>query len=375
MATMSLGARSTAVAAVAPAWNEEVESGGGQSVAAMLDVSNVRESWSSAFSAHGIIGHSTALTEVMHQVTMVAPLDATVLLLGETGTGKELIAQAIHAMSRRRAAPLVKVNCAALPVGLLESELFGRERGAYTGAVTPQPGRFELAHRGTLFLDEVGEMPAESQVKLLRVLQEQEFERLGGGRTIRVDVRLVAATNGDLRAMVDARQFRGDLFYRLNVFPIRLPALRERREDIRPLAEHFVRASARRFGRRIHAIPEATFQELARYDWPGNVRELQNFLERAVILSPGSVLRAPIAELRGEMRESASRRAATAVTETSGSVVSLRDSEREHILRALQATSGVVGGPHGAAARLGVKRTTLIAKMARLGIGRELAGI
>jgi formate hydrogenlyase transcriptional activator len=363
MATMSLGARS-AVASVAPAWNEGVESGG-QSVAAMLDVSDARESRSSAFAAHGIIGHSGALTEIMHQVTMVAPLDATVLLLGETGTGKELIAQAIHTMSRRRGAPLVKVNCAALPVALLESELFGRERGAYTGADTAQPGRFELAHRGTLFLDEVGEMPAESQVKLLRVLQEQEFERLGGGRTIRVDVRLIAATNGDLRAMVDGRQFRGDLFYRLNVFPVRLPSLRERREDIRPLAEHFVRASARRFGRRIHAIPEGTFQELARYDWPGNVRELQNFLERAVILSPGTVLRAPIAELRD-----------APVRTATDSPVSLRDSEREHILRALHATQGVVGGPHGAAARLGVKRTTLIAKMARLGIaGRELQGL
>jgi formate hydrogenlyase transcriptional activator len=334
---------------------------GNPTVASMLDASDAREAFSSAFSAHGIIGHSPALTEVMHQVTMVAPLDATVLLLGETGTGKELIAQAIHDLSRRRQAPLVKVNCAALPVGLLESELFGRERGAYTGAVTQQPGRFELANRGTLFLDEIGEMPAESQVKLLRVLQEQEFERLGGNRTIRVDVRVVAATNCDLRVMVDNRQFRGDLFYRLNVFPVRLPALRERKEDIRPLAEHFVRAAARRFGRRIHAIPEGTFQELARYDWPGNVRELQNFLERAVILSPGPVLRAPIAELR------------TLSPRSTESAVSLRDSEREHILRALQATRGVVGGPHGAAARLGVKRTTLIAKMARLGIGRELS--
>jgi formate hydrogenlyase transcriptional activator len=359
MATMSLGARS-AIASVAPAWSDTVDGPGGQSIAAMLDTSDARELQTSAFSAHGIIGHSAALTEVMQQVMMVAPLDATVLLLGETGTGKELIAQALHALSRRRQAPLVKVNCAALPVGLLESELFGRERGAYTGAVTQQPGRFELAHRGTLFLDEVGEIPGESQVKLLRVLQEQEFERLGGTRTIRVDVRLVAATNGDLRSMVDTRQFRGDLFYRLNVFPIRLPALRERKEDIRPLAEHFVRASARRFGRRIHAIPEATFQELARYDWPGNVRELQNFLERSVILSPGPVLRAPIAELRN------------APLRQGDSPVSLRDSEREHILRALRETQGMVGGPQGAAARLGVKRTTLIAKMARLGIGRDM---
>jgi formate hydrogenlyase transcriptional activator len=338
-----------------------------QAVATMLDVSEARESLS-AFAAHGIIGRSSALTEVMQQVTMVAPLDATVLLLGETGTGKELIAQALHTLSRRRAAPLVKVNCAALPVTLLESELFGRERGAYTGADTTQPGRFELAHRGTLFLDEIGEMPAESQVKLLRVLQEHEFERLGGSRTIRVDVRLIAATNGDLRAMVNDRQFRGDLFYRLNVFPVRLPALRERKEDIRPLAEHFIRAAARRFGRRIHAIPEATFQELARHDWPGNVRELQNFLERAVILSPGPVLRAPIADLRDAPG------LATTTNASGASHVSLRDSEREHILRALQATQGVVGGPQGAAARLGVKRTTLIAKMARLGIGvRDLA--
>jgi formate hydrogenlyase transcriptional activator len=362
-ATMSLGSRGAAAAAVAPAWTDAIESTitGNPSVASLLDASDAREARSSAFAAHGIIGHSEALSEVMHQVTMVAPLDATVLLLGETGTGKELIAQAIHTLSRRRSGPLVKVNCAALPVSLLESELFGRERGAYTGADSAQPGRFELAHRGTLFLDEIGEMPAESQVKLLRVLQEQEFERLGGSRTIRVDVRVVAATNCDLRTMVDSRQFRGDLFYRLNVFPVRLPALRERKEDIRPLAEHFVRAAARRFGRRIHAIPEGTFQELARYDWPGNVRELQNFLERAVILSPGPVLRAPIAELRD-----------LAPRSSTDPAVSLRDSEREHILRALHATQGVVGGPHGAAVRLGVKRTTLIAKMARLGIGREL---
>jgi len=357
MAIMSLGARNS----VTPAWTDAVESIGGQSVTAMLDTSPAREALSSAFADHGIIGHSTALTQVMQQVTMVAPLDATVLLLGETGTGKELIAQAIHTLSRRRQAPLVKVNCAALPVGLLESELFGRERGAYTGAVTQQPGRFEMAHRGTLFLDEVGEMPAESQVKLLRVLQEQEFERLGSGRTIRVDVRLIAATNGDLRGMVEARQFRGDLFYRLNVFPIRLPALRERREDIRPLVEHFARASARRFGKRIQAISEDTFQELTRYDWPGNVRELQNFIERSVILSPGTVLRAPLAEL-----------CATAAR-ADDALVSLRDAERDHILRALRETQGVVGGPGGAAAKLGVKRTTLIAKMTRLGItAREL---
>jgi formate hydrogenlyase transcriptional activator len=357
MAIMSLGARNS----VTPAWTDAVESIGGQSVTAMLDTSPAREALSSAFADHGIIGHSTALTQVMQQVTMVAPLDATVLLLGETGTGKELIAQAIHTLSRRRQAPLVKVNCAALPVGLLESELFGRERGAYTGAVTQQPGRFEMAHRGTLFLDEVGEMPAESQVKLLRVLQEQEFERLGSGRTIRVDVRLIAATNGDLRGMVEARQFRGDLFYRLNVFPIRLPALRERREDIRPLVEHFARASARRFGKRIQAISEDTFQELTRYDWPGNVRELQNFIERSVILSPGTVLRAPLAEL-----------CATAAR-ADDALVSLRDAERDHILRALRETQGVVGGPQGAAVKLGVKRTTLIAKMTRLGItAREL---
>ncbi len=354
---MSLGARSS----VTPAWTDAVESIGGQSVTTLLEPTPGRDALSSPFAEHGIIGHSAALTQVMQQVMLVAPLDATVLLTGETGTGKELIAQAIHTLSRRRQGPLVKVNCAALPVGLLESELFGRERGAYTGAVTQQPGRFELAHRGTLFLDEVGEMPAESQVKLLRVLQEQEFERLGGGRTIRVDVRLVAATNGDLRGMVDSRQFRGDLFYRLNVFPVRLPALRERKEDIRPLAEHFARGAARRFGKRIHAISEDTFQELTRYDWPGNVRELQNFIERSVILSPGTVLRAPLAELR------------QAPTHESESLAPLRDAERDHILRALRETQGVVGGPRGAAAKLGVKRTTLIAKMSRLGITvREL---
>jgi formate hydrogenlyase transcriptional activator len=354
---MSLGARSS----VTPAWTDAVESIGGQSVTTLLDPSRDRDARSSPHADHGIIGHSSALTQVMQQLMLVAPLDATVLLTGETGTGKELIAQAIHTLSRRRQAPLVKVNCAALPVGLLESELFGRERGAYTGAVTQQPGRFELAHRGTLFLDEVGEMPAESQVKLLRVLQEQEFERLGGGRTIRVDVRLVAATNGDLRGMVDSRQFRGDLFYRLNVFPIRLPALRERKEDIRALAEHFARSAARRFGKRIHAISEDTFQELARYDWPGNVRELQNFIERSVILSPGTVLRAPLAELR------------STPTRPDETLAPLRDAERDHILRALKETQGVVGGPRGAAVKLGVKRTTLIAKMSRLGItAREL---
>jgi formate hydrogenlyase transcriptional activator len=309
---------------------------------------------------HGIIGRSTALMQVMRQIMMVAPLDATVLLLGETGTGKELFARALHALSRRRHAALINFNCAAVPAGLLESELFGRERGAYTGAVTTQAGRFELAHHGTLLLDEIGDMPAESQVKLLRVLQEQEFERLGGVRTIHVDVRVIAATNGDLRQMVEARQFRGDLFYRLNVFPVRLPSLRERKEDVRPLVEHFVRASARRFGRRILSIPEETLRALERYDWPGNVRELQNFIERSVILSAGADLEIPFDELQP----------APAPLAADGPAP-LRDAEREHILRALRDTRWIVGGPHGAAIRLGVKRTTLIAKMERLGITRD----
>jgi formate hydrogenlyase transcriptional activator len=349
MATMSIGARAFSP----PAWMDE---------AMPLDAVSASAGMPSlipdADLPPGIIGRSAALRQVLQQVMTVAPLDATVLLLGETGTGKEVMARAIHGLSRRRQAALVKFNCAAVPVGLLESELFGRERGAYTGADRQQAGRFELAHRGTLFLDEVSDMPMESQAKLLRVLQEREFERLGGTRTIRVDVRLIAATNVDLRRLAETRQFRADLFYRLNVFPIRLPALRERREDVRPLVEYFASGAAQRFGKRILAIPDETLFALERYDWPGNVRELQNFVERSVILSPGTVLRAPLEELR------------EAPISATAALAPLRDAEREHILRALRDTKWIVGGPHGAAVRLGVKRTTLIAKMERLGIQR-----
>src|SRR5438094_3161234 len=297
-----------------------------------------------------IVGTSTALQNVLNQVEVVAPTESTVLLLGETGTGKELIARAILNVSSRSNRPFVKLNCAAIPSGLLGSELFGHEKGAFTGAVAQKIGRFELAHGGTLFLDEVGDIPLELQPKLLRVLQEQEFERLGSTRTIRVDVRLIAATNRDLAQMAAEKQFREDLYFRLNVFPIRIPPLRERRDDIPQLVRHFAQKVALRMGRRIETIPAEAMNALVRYPWPGNIRELENVIERAVILSPGPALHINPDDLT----------AAVAQAEVApGATVTLADAERDHILGILQETGWVLGGPKGAAARLAMKRTTL----------------
>ena len=312
-----------------------------------------------------IIGRSGRLRSVFEDVKVVAPTNSTVLVLGETGTGKELIARAIHSRSSRRSRPFVKVNCAAIPSGLLESELFGHERGAFTGAIARKIGRFELAHGGTLFLDEIGDMPTELQPKLLRVLQEQEFERLGSTQTTRVNVRVVAATSRDLPQMVANREFRGDLYYRLNVFPVRLPALRERPEDIGLLVRHFVDLYARRMNKTVERVPQEALEALLRYPWPGNVRELQNFVERAVILSPDKVLRAPLTELK--VPSAGPTRVGPAAL---AGGTTLREAEKHHILQALAESNWVVGGPHGAATRLGVQRTTLISKMQRLGVMR-----
>ena len=306
-----------------------------------------------------IIGTSRALKVILRQVETVAPTDSTVLIYGETGTGKELLARAIHDLSSRRQGTFVKLNCAAIPTGLLESEMFGHEKGAFTGAIAQRIGRFELAHRGTIFLDEAGEIPLELQSKLLRVLQEREFERLGSSRTLRTDARLVAASNRDLAAMVESREFRADLYYRLNVFPITVPPLRERAEDIPLLVRYFVQQFARRMKRQITNIPTSVMEALTRYAWPGNVRELQNFMERAVIVSPGPVLRAPVGELK---------RAGGATGESRGAAVTMAAAERDAILRALKDAGGKVGGEKGAAAKLGMKRTTLQARMRKLGI-------
>jgi formate hydrogenlyase transcriptional activator len=305
-----------------------------------------------------IIGNSPALESVLEQVEQVAPTDSTVLIQGETGTGKELIARAVHNLSARCGRPFIKLNCAAIPFDLLESELFGHERGAFTGAIAQKIGRFEMADKGTLFLDEVGDIPPGLQPKLLRVLQEQEFERLGSTRTQQVNIRLVAATNRNLVDMVKRNEFRSDLYYRLNVFPIPLPALRARREDIPALVEHFVEIYSRRMDKHIEHIPPATMAALCSYPWPGNIRELQNFIERSVILSSGSVLRSPLASLE-----------AAAETE-SGEAVTLEQAEREHIRKILEQTRWVVAGPNGAAARLGMKRSTLYFRMQKLGISR-----
>jgi formate hydrogenlyase transcriptional activator len=307
-----------------------------------------------------IVGESSTLRKVLQQAKTVAATDSTVLLRGETGTGKELIARAIHNLSGRRELALVKVNCAAIPTGLLESELFGHEKGAFTGAIAQRIGRFELAHRGTLFLDEVGDIPLELQPKLLRVLQEQEFERLGSTRTQRVDVRLIAATNADLPRLISEKQFRSDLYYRLNVFPIVIPPLRERREDIPVLVRYFAQKYARRMKKHIDSIAPEAMKALCEYPWPGNVRELENFIERAVILSSGSDLRFTIGELNPAIETAESKIATT-----------LEDAEREHILKALEETGWVVGGASGAAARLGMKRTTLQSRIKNLGITRS----
>jgi formate hydrogenlyase transcriptional activator len=295
------------------------------------------------------------LRQALQQVETVAPTDSTVLVLGETGTGKELVARAIHCHSRRSNRAFVRLNCAAIPTGLLESELFGHERGAFTGAIAQKIGRLELADQGTLFLDEVGDIPLELQPKLLRALQEREFERLGSSKTKKVDVRLVAATNRDLSKMVAEQQFRSDLYYRLNVFPIRIPPLRERSEDIPLLVRHFTQKYARRMEKRIETIPASAMNRLRGWHWPGNVRELENFIERAVILTRSSALNVPVSEL------------SEGPSVANGPVVSA-SSEREHIERVLRDTDGRVGGPKGAAARLGLKRTTLISRMKKLGI-------
>lgn len=309
-----------------------------------------------------IVGESPALKSALHLVSVVAPTDSSVLIQGETGTGKELIARAIHNLSSRRERAFVKLNCAAIPLGLLESELFGHEKGAFTGAVAQKTGRFELAHKGTLFLDEVGDIPLELQAKLLRVLQEQEFERLGSNRTHKVDVRLVAATHRDLVAMVKQATFRDDLYYRLKVFPIHVPTLRQRAEDIPKLVWHFTEQYARRMNKRIDTIAAETMDALVRYRWPGNVRELQNFIERAVILSPHTVLRAPISELEPFPAPRLSNLSMTGLEEV----------ERDHILRALEASNWVVGGPTGAAERLGMKRTSFVYKMRKHRIVRPV---
>jgi formate hydrogenlyase transcriptional activator len=306
-----------------------------------------------------ILGMSPALEAVLEQVEQVAPTDSTVLIQGETGTGKELIARAVHNLSSRCGRPFIKLNCAAIPFDLLESELFGHEKGAFTGAIAQKIGRFEMADKGTLFLDEVGDIPPALQPKLLRVLQEQEFERLGSNRTHQVDVRLVAATNRNLVDMVKRNEFRSDLYYRLNVFPIPLPPLRARREDIPALVEHFVEVYARRMGKQIDQISSETMSELASYAWPGNIRELQNFIERSVILSSGNVLQAPFASLK-----------ATVTTEAQ-EAVTLEEAERNHIRKTLDQTRWVVSGPNGAAARLGIKRSTLYFRMQKLGISRS----
>ena len=308
-----------------------------------------------------IVGGSEALLRALKEVETVAPTGSTVLIRGETGTGKELVARALHDLSPRQGRTFVKLNCAAIPTGLLESELFGHEKGAFTGAVSQKLGRFELADKGTLFLDEVGDIPAELQPKLLRVLQEQEFERLGGTKTIKVDVRLVAATHRDLAAMVAEGRFREDLYYRLNVFPVMLPPLRERRDDIPRLVRHFTHQFARRMGRRIETIPSAVMDALVQYQWPGNVRELQNVIERAVILSSGSSLHVPPGDLQPTRTETPAPTAAA---------VTLADAEREHILVVLRETGWVLGGPNGAAARLGMKRSTLQWKLKKLGISK-----
>jgi formate hydrogenlyase transcriptional activator len=306
-------------------------------------------------SSEEILGSTPVIRKVLQQIETVAPTDATVLIFGETGSGKELVARALHQKSPRARHTFVKLNCAAIPLGLLESELFGHEKGAFTGAIAQKVGRFEIAHQGTLFLDEIGEVPLELQPKLLRVLQDKEFERLGGNRTIRSDARLVAATNRDLKKMAETHQFRSDLYYRLNVFPIVVPPLRERKEDIPTLAMHFTQECSRRFGKKIIAIPSEAVERLVAYPWPGNIRELQNLIERSVILTSGDTLRIPLQELE-----------IPGATSPSGGT--LEAVERQAILDALRETGGVIGGPKGAAVRLGMKRTTLLYRMEKLGI-------
>jgi formate hydrogenlyase transcriptional activator len=333
----------------------------------------------SEFNFEEIVGDSSALKRALAQVEVVAPAGTAVLITGETGTGKELIARAIHNLSPRRERTFVKINCAAIPGGLLESELFGHERGAFTGALTQKIGRFELADHGTLFLDEIADLPLDLQPKLLRVLQEQEFERLGSNRTQRVDVRIVAATNSDLSRLVAERTFRSDLFYRLNVFPIHIPALRERSEDVPHLVRYFVQKFSRRLNKAVAYIPAEAMEALSSYSWPGNIRELENLIERAVLLSPGKELRVPISELKpvasaaeSGADSSSSSTSLTSLTSAPSSISTLEDAERQHILRALRQTEWRIAGAKGAAVILGIKRTTLQARMRKLGIRRPV---
>jgi len=325
-----------------------------------------------------IVGKSAALRRVLQQVATVAPTDSTVLIYGETGTGKELVARAIHNLSSRQPNAFVKLNCAAIPMGLLESELFGHEKGAFTGAISQRIGRFELANGGTVFLDEVGEIPLELQPKLLRVLQEREFERLGSTRTIATDARLIAATNRDLASMVEEQKFRSDLFYRLNVFPVRVPSLRERPEDIPLLVRHFTEQFARRMNKKIETISSETLKQMRQYHWPGNIRELQNVIERAVILSAGPVLNVPLGEIQSRPSTTSVSRDVE-MNKVPGSTTRqdirdvLEETERKHILSVLAQTNWVVAGPNGAATRLGMKRSTLQLRMRKLGLSRENA--
>ena len=327
-----------------------------------LDIDGIEEPVNPEAGFEGIIGKSSGLRRVLQMVETVAWGDSTVLLLGETGTGKELIARAIHSHSPRRDRPFVKLNCAAIPTGLLESELFGHERGSFTGAIAQKIGRLELAHQGSLFLDEIGDIPLELQPKLLRALQEREFERLGSTRTQKVDVRIVAATHRDLEGMILEKQFRSDLYYRVNVFPIHVPPLRERPDDIPLLVQHFVEQAARRMQKTIDSIPSETLEALIRYRWPGNIRELENVIERAVILSPGPVLRLSPRDLTSRIMPG----------QTSDRHQTLEEVERNHILSTLKETRWVLSGPSGAAARLGLNRSTLYFRMKKLGIARSV---
>jgi formate hydrogenlyase transcriptional activator len=318
-----------------------------------------------------IIGSSPALRRVLKQVETVASTDSTVLIYGETGTGKELIARAIHDLSPRRSKPFVKLNCAAIPTGLLESELFGHEKGAFTGAIAQRIGRFEVADSGTIFLDEIGEIPIELQTKLLRVLQEREFERLGSSKTLRTDARLIAATNRNLEAMVAEQEFRSDLFFRINVFPVHVPPLRERKEDIPLLIRHFTQQFSRRMNKMIDTVPSATMDALCQYQWPGNIRELQNMIERAVIISTGSVLNLDIADLKLHPASFSEKKGTTLDSKTNGSLRdALENTERQRILEALERSDWVVAGPRGAAGQLGMKRSTLQQRIRKLGITR-----
>jgi formate hydrogenlyase transcriptional activator len=335
----------------------------------------------SAFNFEEIVGESTAIRKVLAQVELVAPAGSTVLILGETGTGKEVIARAVHNLSSRKERTFVKINCAAIPSGLLEAELFGYERGAFTGAINQKLGRFELADHGTLFLDEIGDIPLELQPKLLRVLQEQEFERLGSNRTQTVDVRVVAATNRDLARLVADREFRSDLYYRLNVFPIQIPPLRERREDVPLLVRYFVQNFSRRLNKTVEYVPAEAMDALVNYSWPGNIRELENLVERAVLLSPGKELRVPLSELKQAalpVGDAASDGSGFTLqipgsgSATSTPVATLEEAERQHILRALRQTEWRIAGSKGAAAMLGMKRTTLQARMRKLNIRRPI---